>query len=65
MFNRTWNNPLLTLVLLLLMGDAFGRAGIILALPLSVGCQILWYSNTHRLIVVAHPIDPPERSSTE
>jgi len=42
MFNRTWNNPLLTLVLLLLMGDAFGRAGIILALPLSVGCQILW-----------------------
>jgi sortase A len=24
-----------------------------------------WYSNTHRLIVVAHPIDPPDRLSTE
>ncbi|HSN77805.1 MAG TPA: AI-2E family transporter [Anaerolineae bacterium] len=42
MFNRKWNNPLLTLVLLLLMANAFGRAGIILALPLSAVCQILW-----------------------
>jgi predicted PurR-regulated permease PerM len=42
MFNRTWNNPLLTLVLLLLMADAFGRAGVILALPLSVAYQIMW-----------------------
>ena len=42
MFNRKWNNPLLTLVLLLLMADAFGLAGVILALPLSVVCQILW-----------------------
>ena len=24
-----------------------------------------WYTNTHRLILVAHPIDPPDRSSPE
>jgi sortase A len=24
-----------------------------------------WYTNTHRLILVAHPIDPPDRSSIE
>lgn len=41
MFNHKWNNPLLTLVLLLLMADAFGLAGVILALPLSVAYQII------------------------
>lgn len=42
LFNRRWNNPTLTLVLFLTMAGAFGRAGIILAPPLSVACQILW-----------------------
>ncbi len=42
LFNRTWNNPILTVVLLLAMADAFGLIGIILAPPLSVVCQILW-----------------------
>jgi hypothetical protein len=37
-----WNNPILTLVILLAMADAFGLLGIIVAPPLSVVCQILW-----------------------
>jgi predicted PurR-regulated permease PerM len=43
LFRRTWNNPILTLVLLLALADAFGLLGIILAPPLSVVCQILWH----------------------
>jgi predicted PurR-regulated permease PerM len=42
LFRRKWNNPLLTLVILLALADAFGLLGIILAPPLSVACQILW-----------------------
>jgi predicted PurR-regulated permease PerM len=42
LFRRRWNNPILTLVILLAMADAFGLVGIILAPPLSVVCQILW-----------------------
>jgi putative permease len=42
LFRRRWNNPMLTLVILLAMGDAFGLLGIILAPPLSAVCQILW-----------------------
>ena len=41
MFNLNCNNPLMTLMLLLLMADTFGLAGIILALPLSVAYQII------------------------
>ena len=41
-FTRKWNNPILTLVILLALADAFGLLGIILAPPLSVICQILW-----------------------
>lgn len=37
-----WNNPILTLLILLAMADAFGLLGIIVAPPLSVVCQILW-----------------------
>jgi hypothetical protein len=39
---RSWDNPVLTVVLLLAMADAFGLVGIILAPALSVVCQILW-----------------------
>jgi len=42
LFRRKWNNPILTLVILLAMGDAFGLLGIILAPPLSAVSQILW-----------------------
>ena len=42
LFRRKWNNPILTLVILLAMADTFGLLGIIVAPPLSVVCQILW-----------------------
>jgi predicted PurR-regulated permease PerM len=42
LFNRRWDNPILTLVLIIAMADAFGLIGIILAPPLSAICQILW-----------------------
>lgn len=42
LLRRKWNNPVLTLVILLALADAFGLLGIILAPPLSVVCQILW-----------------------
>src|SRR5688572_15476981 len=42
LFRHKWNNPILTLVILLALADAFGLLGFILALPLSVVCQILW-----------------------
>lgn len=41
-FKRRWDNPILTLILLIAMADAFGLLGIILAPPLSAVCQILW-----------------------
>jgi hypothetical protein len=41
-FQRKWDNPMLTLVILLVMADAFGLLGILVAPPLSVVCQILW-----------------------
>lgn len=42
LFRRNWNNPILTLVILLAMADVLGLLGIILAPPVSVICQILW-----------------------
>jgi putative permease len=42
LFNRRWDNPILTVVLLIALADAFGLAGIIVAPPVSVVCQILW-----------------------
>jgi predicted PurR-regulated permease PerM len=42
LFRRKWDNPLLTLVLVLALADTFGLLGIIIAPPLSVVCQILW-----------------------
>jgi hypothetical protein len=42
LFNRSWDNPILTVVLLLVLADAFGLVGIIVAPPFSVVCQILW-----------------------
>jgi putative permease len=42
LYNRDWENPVLTLVILLALADAFGLVGIIIAPPISVACQILW-----------------------
>ncbi|RPJ51715.1 MAG: AI-2E family transporter [Methanobacteriota archaeon] len=42
LLRRKWDNPILTLVILLAMADAFGLLGIMVAPPLSVICQILW-----------------------
>jgi predicted PurR-regulated permease PerM len=42
LYKRDWENPVLTLVILLALADAFGLVGIIIAPPLSVACQILW-----------------------
>ena len=42
LYKRKWDNPIMSLVILLAMADAFGLVGIIVAPPLSVVCQILW-----------------------
>jgi len=42
LFKRKWDNPILTLVILLAMADAFGLPGILAAPPVSAVCQILW-----------------------
>jgi putative permease len=42
LFKRNWDNPILTLVILLAMADAFGVVGILVAPPLSAVCQIIW-----------------------
>lgn len=41
-FKLRWNNALPTLILLLVLADAFGVIGIIIAPPISAICQILW-----------------------
>jgi putative permease len=47
LFSRRWENPVLSVVLLIAMADAFGLVGLILAPPVSVVCQILW----NRLVI--------------
>lgn len=42
LINRRWDNPILTLLLMLAMADAFGLIGIIVTPLISVVCQILW-----------------------
>ncbi len=42
LFRRNWDNPILTLVILLAMADAFGLVGILVAPPISAVCQIIW-----------------------
>lgn len=50
LFNRKWDNTILTVILLIALADAFGLAGIIVAPLLSVVCQILWsHLVSHRL----------------
>jgi putative permease len=42
LFKRTQYNPILTIVILMALADAYGLLGIIVAPPLSAACQILW-----------------------
>jgi predicted PurR-regulated permease PerM len=42
LFNRRWDNPILTLVILIALANTFGLLGIVVAPPLSAVCQILW-----------------------
>ncbi len=42
LFNHRWDNPILTVILLIALAEAFGLVGIIVAPPISVVCQILW-----------------------
>lgn len=39
---RRWDNPILTVILLVILADAYGLPGIIAAPLLSVVCQVLW-----------------------
>lgn len=41
-FSRSWNNPMLTMLLLVALADVFGLPGILIAPPLSIVCQVLW-----------------------
>ena len=52
LFNRSWENPILTVVLLIALADAFGIVGMMLAPPLSVICQILWSRLVSRRVVL-------------
>jgi putative permease len=42
LFTRIQNNPFLTVAILIVLAQAFGLPGIIVAPPLSTVCQILW-----------------------
>jgi hypothetical protein len=52
LFKRRWNNPILTVVLMIAMADAFGLLGIIIAPPVSAACQVLWSSLVSRRAVL-------------
>jgi predicted PurR-regulated permease PerM len=66
LFRRKWINPILTLVMLLAMANAFGLLGILVAPPLSVVIQILWSRLVSRRAVLgaaAQISDLKERQS--
>jgi putative permease len=50
LYKRQADNPILTLIILLALADAFGIIGIIVAPPLSAICQTLW----SRLVTKPH-----------
>jgi putative permease len=54
LFNRMWDNPILTMVILIALANTFGVLGIIIAPPVSAVCQILWsLLVSHRLALGA------------
>jgi len=53
-FKGKWENPIITIVLIIALADVFGITGIIFAPIISVICQILWHRLvSHRKIVGA------------
>ena len=48
LFKRQWDNPILTIITLMIMASAFGFIGIFIAPPVSAIFQILWH------ILVSH-----------
>jgi predicted PurR-regulated permease PerM len=51
---RKWNNPILTMVILLAMAETFGLIGMLVTPPLSAVCQILWSRLvSHRAVIGA------------
>lgn len=42
LYHHRWDNPILTLVILIALASAFSLLGIIIAPPISAICQILW-----------------------
>jgi len=56
LFKHKWDNPILTLVIILAMADAFGFIGILVAPPLSAVCQILWNLLVSRRMVAGAAI---------
>jgi predicted PurR-regulated permease PerM len=64
LFKRKWDNPILTLIILLVMADAFGLPGMVVAPPLSAVCQILWdtlFSNRLALTATTQVSDLKDR----
>ena len=64
LFDRRWDNPILTLVILIALANAFGLIGIVVAPPLSAVCQILWrllVSHRHASGAAAQISDLKER----
>lgn len=51
LFKRNWDNPILTLVIMLALADSFGLLGILIAPPLSAVCLILWN------LLVSNPLE--------
>ncbi len=52
LFKGKWENPILTLVILIALASAFGLIGIIVAPPISVVCQIVWSQLVSRRAVL-------------
>lgn len=66
LYKHHWDNPILTLIIILAMADAFGLIGIFVAPPLSVVCQILWsrlVSNRHASGAATRVSDLKERQA--
>jgi predicted PurR-regulated permease PerM len=59
LFKRTWRDPILTLIIVLALADAFGLVGVLVAPPISSICHILWDA------LVGHPLDSKEKGEVE
>jgi predicted PurR-regulated permease PerM len=42
LFDRRWDNPILTVILMIALADTFGIVGVIIAPPISAICLIFW-----------------------